>query len=140
MNNYAQMLKDAGLKATFQRMHILHVIDEAGHMSIEDIYEEVTKVHPSLSLATIYKNIELMVEKGVVVEVPIIGKKSKYELAKEDHIHLVCVECGTVEDKMCVHETEEMFRNITKNEDFKLSKRQVNLYGICHDCQAKQAS
>jgi Fur family ferric uptake transcriptional regulator/Fur family peroxide stress response transcriptional regulator len=140
MINYAQMLKDAGLKATFQRMHILHVIDEAGHMSIEDIYEEVTKVHPSLSLATIYKNIELMVEKGVVVEVPIVGKKSKYELAKEDHIHLVCVECGMVEDKHCAGETEMIFKDISGSENFTLKRRQVNLYGVCEACQAKQAS
>jgi len=140
MVNYAQMLKDAGLKATFQRMHILNVIDEAGHMSIEDIYEEVIKVHPSLSLATIYKNIELMMEKGVVVEVPIVGKKSKYELAKEDHIHLVCTECGMVEDKMCVDRTEHIFKELSKNESFKLQRRQVNLYGLCSACQAKQAS
>ena len=140
MQRYAQLLKDHGLKATFQRMHILHVIDEAGHMAIEDIYDQVIKVHPSLSLATIYKNTELMVEKGVLVEVPIVGKKSKYELAKEDHIHLVCIECGKVEDKMCADRTESIFRELSQHEHFQLHKRQINLYGVCQACQAKQAS
>jgi len=140
MIDYAQMLKENGLKATFQRMNILNVIDEYGHMSVEGIYDEVSKVHPSLSLATIYKNIILMMEKGVLVEVPIVGKKSKYELAKSDHMHLICTECGEVEDKMCLDETEKIFFNLTQEEHFKLNKRQINLYGICEACQTQKAS
>jgi Fur family ferric uptake transcriptional regulator/Fur family peroxide stress response transcriptional regulator len=140
MIDYAHMLKESDLKATFQRMNILGVIDKYGHMSVDDIYAEVIKVHPSLSLATIYKNIILMVEKGVLVEVPIIGRKSKYELAKADHMHLVCTECGSVEDKMCHEETDRVFQNLTQEEHFKLNKRQVNLYGVCGACQTQHAS
>jgi len=140
MTDYAVLLKESGLKATFQRMNILDVIDKYGHMSVEGIYAEVIKVHPSLSLATIYKNIILMMEKGVLVEVPIIGKKSKYELAKTDHMHLICTECGEVEDKTCLEKTDEIFNRLTQEESFKLNKRQVNLYGICEKCQVKAAS
>jgi Fur family ferric uptake transcriptional regulator/Fur family peroxide stress response transcriptional regulator len=140
MIDYAHMLKENGLKATFQRMNILNVIDTHGHMSVEAIYGEVSKVHPSLSLATIYKNIILMMEKGVLVEVPIVGKKSKYELAKADHMHLICTECGEVEDKMCLDKTEKIFSELTEQEHFTLKKRQINLYGICESCQAQKAS
>ena len=133
MTDYAVLLKESGLKATFQRMNILGVIDMNGHMSVEDIYAEVVKVHPSLSLATVYKNIILMVEKGVLVEVPIIGKKSKYELSKADHIHLVCTECGMVEDRQCINEADQVFKTLSQEEHFKLNKRQVNLYGVCED-------
>ena len=140
MTDYATLLKECGLKATFQRMNILDVVEKNGHMSVEDIYDEVTKVHPSLSLATIYKNIILMVEKGVVVEVPIAGKKPKYELAKADHIHLVCTECGDVEDKPCMVETDKVLHALTDQEHFKLNKRQINLYGVCGECQEKIAS
>ena len=139
MIDYAELLKKSGLKATFQRMNILDVLEKQGHMSIEDIYSEISKVHPSLSLATIYKNIILMVEKCVVVEVPIAGKKSKYELAKADHIHLVCTECGDVKDKSCLVETDKVLHTLTKNENFMLNKRQINLYGICTKCQSKVA-
>jgi Fur family ferric uptake transcriptional regulator/Fur family peroxide stress response transcriptional regulator len=140
MTDYATLLKECGLKATFQRMNILDVVEKNGHMSIEAIYDEVTKVHPSLSLATIYKNIILMVEKGVVVEVPIAGKKSKYELAKTDHIHLVCTECGEVEDKPHSSHADDIFSHMTKEENFTLSKQQINLYGVCADCQEAIAS
>ncbi|RRS31598.1 MAG: Fur family transcriptional regulator [Epsilonproteobacteria bacterium (ex Lamellibrachia satsuma)] len=138
--DYATLLKESGLKATFQRMNILDSIDKQGHMCVDDIYEEVTKVHPSLSLATIYKNIILMQENGILVEVPIAGKKSKYELAKTDHMHLICTECGDVEDMSCLETTDKIFHDLTQKEHFKLNKRQVNLYGVCEACQTQAAS
>ncbi len=140
MTDYVTLLKENDLKATFQRINILDVIDKSGHMSVENIYEEVIKIHPSISLATIYKNIVLMVEKSVLVEVPISGRKSKYELSKSDHIHLVCTECGEVEDKPCIEETDKVFHALTDSEHFKLNKRQVNLYGVCASCQKALAS
>ncbi|HIQ28223.1 MAG TPA: transcriptional repressor [Sulfurovum sp.] len=140
MTDYAKLLKASELKATFQRMHILESIDNHGHMSIDAIYEEVVKTHPSLSLATVYKNIILMVEKGVLVEVPITGKKPKYELVKDDHIHLVCTECGEVEDRPHNINADALFSSMTKDENFSLSKQQINLYGVCAHCQEAVAS
>ena len=140
MIDYAMLLKESGLKATFQRMNILGSIEVYGHMSIDTIYEEVVKTHSSLSLATVYKNIILMVEKGVLVEVPITGKKPKYELLKDDHIHLVCTECGDVEDKPKHSGADDIFTAMTKEENFTLSKQQVNLYGVCVECQIEKAS
>ena len=135
MTDYAVLLKESGLKATFQRMNILENIEIHGHMSIDAIYAEVIKKHPSLSLATVYKNIILMVEKGVLVEVPITGQKSKYELSKEDHIHLVCTECGEVEDKPKDSVADALFTSMTEQENFTLCKQQINLYGVCSHCQ-----
>ena len=140
MTDYVKLLQENELKATFQRINILDVIGKNGHMSVEDIYEEIIKVHPSISLATIYKNIILMMEKGVLVEVPIAGKKPKYELSKTDHIHLVCTECGEVEDKPCIEATDKVFNDLSSQEHFKLNRRQVNLYGVCASCQEAVAS
>jgi len=140
MQDYAILLKDGGLKATFQRMNMLECIEKYGHMSIESIYDEVVKSHPSLSLATVYKNIILMVENGVLVEVPITGRKPKYELVKDDHIHLVCTECGEVEDKPHNENADALFATMSKNENFTLSKQQINLYGVCSHCQIAIAS
>jgi len=140
MQDYAILLKAGGLKATFQRMNMLECIEKYGHMSIDSIYDEVVKSHPSLSLATVYKNIILMVENGVLVEVPITGRKSKYELVKDDHIHLVCTECGEVEDKPHNANADALFATMTKDENFTLSKQQINLYGVCSHCQEAIAS
>ncbi|CAA6828260.1 MAG: Ferric uptake regulation protein [uncultured Sulfurovum sp.] len=140
MTDYATLLNHNGLKATFQRTAILEHIEQHGHMSIDAIYEEVVKLYPSLSLATVYKNIILMVENSVLVEVPITGKKSKYELTKSDHIHLVCTECGEVEDKPHNSNADDIFNSMTQQENFSLSKQQINLYGVCVHCSNKMAS
>jgi len=135
MYNYAQLLKEHELKATFQRTQILEVIEKYGHIAIERIYEEVSRVHSSLSLATIYKNILVMVERGVLTEVPIVGQKSKYEISKADHIHLVCTECGEVVDKMLDDTTAENTLHVAETSGFVLDHRQVNLYGLCEKCR-----
>ncbi|MDQ7046526.1 MAG: transcriptional repressor [Sulfurovum sp.] len=140
MTDYATLLKDSGLKATFQRMNILESIEHQGHMSIDAIYEKVVKIHPSLSLATVYKNIILMVENTVLVEVPIIGKKAKYELLKDEHIHLVCTQCGEVEDKPHNSSADAIFNAMTQSENFILGKQQINLYGVCSHCNIAIAS
>ncbi len=134
MREFSALLKEAGLKATFQRMSILEEIERFGHLSVEEIYEQVIVGYPSLSLATVYKNIILMVEKGVLVEVPIMGKKPKYEIVKEDHIHLICLQCGNVEDQECNKELEPLYLALSKENQFDLVKRQVNLYGTCDKC------
>ena len=140
MKDHVTLLKENDLKATFQRISILESIESHGHMPIDAIYEEVVKTHPSLSLATVYKNIILMVEKGVLVEVQITEKKPKYELVKDDHIHLVCTECGEVEDRPHNANADALFASMTKNENFSLSKQQINLYGVCSHCKESVAS
>ncbi|UFH59967.1 Fur family transcriptional regulator [Sulfurovum mangrovi] len=138
MTDHVALLKDSGLKATFQRINILETIEKYGHITIDAIYEEVSRIHASLSLATVYKNILLMVEKKVLVEVPVAGQKSKYELKKEDHIHLVCTECGMVEDKPLINSVDTLIEDMTKEEKFALSSEQINLYGVCRACQEKR--
>jgi len=131
MNTYAEKLKESGLKATVQRLAMLKIIDHAGHISIDSLYQSIRDLYPTLSLATVYKNILMMVDKDVLVEVPLSGSKSQYELKKEDHMHLICEVCGTVEDK----EVDEVLIPLEKKSDFLLSHSQINLYGTCHSCQ-----
>jgi len=140
MKNFAELLKNHGLKATFQRMTILSAIEELGHANVDEIYGKVLETHPTLSLATVYKNIITMVEQGVLVEVPIAGKKSKYELKKEEHLHLVCIECGSVVDRELDEILAEDTKKIAKNSSFALKERQLNLYGVCDKCQMAVAS
>jgi Fur family ferric uptake transcriptional regulator/Fur family peroxide stress response transcriptional regulator len=133
MTNYITLLKENDLKATIQRTSILKSIDHAGHINIDEIYEDVQELYPTLSLATIYKNIILMQANNVIVEVPMNGEKSKYELKKEEHIHLICQECGNIQDREITKRTEEALFI----ENFQLNHSQINLYGVCNSCQQK---
>jgi len=129
--DFVKLLNNNGLKATFQRTQILGAIEKSGHINIDKIYEEVTKVHPSLSLATIYKNILLMVEKGVLVEVPIVADKSKYEIKKEEHMHLICEKCGMVADAPI---NGNLF-NLFQQDSFDINRINLSIYGLCSNCK-----
>jgi len=131
MKNYIRLLKENNLKATIQRTSILRSIDQAGHFNIDEIYEDVKELHPTLSLATIYKNIILMQQNNVIVEVPMNGAKSKFELKKEDHMHLICQSCGKISDTAITPQTQQALQV----ENFQLNSSQINLYGLCHACQ-----
>ncbi|KIM12127.1 MAG: Fur family transcriptional regulator [Sulfurovum sp. FS08-3] len=136
MKDYESLLKAHRLKSTFQRVSIIKAIDKAGHISIDDIYKEIVVYHPSISLATVYKNILTMKELGLVVEVPIANSKSKYELIKENHIHFICQKCGNVKDKPITDKIQHFFEELVAQDAFKLLSTQNNLYGMCHHCDA----
>jgi len=131
MTNYISLLKENDLKATIQRTSILKTIDHAGHINIDDIYDNVKEQYPTLSLATIYKNIIVMQENNVIVEVPLNGEKSKYELKKEEHMHLICEACGEITDTEISSKTKEAL----VIENFQLKTSQINLFGLCEACQ-----
>ena len=133
MKNYIRLLKENNLKATIQRTSILRSIDQAGHFNIDEIYEDVKELHPTLSLATIYKNIILMQQHNVIVEVPMNGAKSKFELKKEDHMHLICQSCGSITDTSISPQAQQAL----SIENFKLKHSQINLYGLCQACQER---
>ena len=133
IKNYISLLQNNDLKATIQRTSILKSIDQAGHINVDEIYEDVKELHPTLSLATIYKNIILMQENNVIVEVPMNGQKSKYELTKEEHMHLICQVCGAIEDREIRPEAKEAL----VVENFKLNSSKINLYGVCQSCQER---
>jgi Fur family ferric uptake transcriptional regulator/Fur family peroxide stress response transcriptional regulator len=135
MIDYIELLKTHNLKATFQRMNIIEIVDKNGHIDIDGIYEQIKQKLPTISLATVYKNILSMTQSGVLVEVPIVGKKSKYELKKADHIHLVCTSSCSQEHKYNIDITNQAIHSLTDKEQFNLSTRQINLYGICKNCK-----
>lgn len=133
MTDYITLLKENDLKATIQRTSILKSIDQAGHLNIDDIYEDIKEQYPTLSLATVYKNIILMQQNNVIVEVPISGEKSRYELKKDDHFHLICQSCGEIKDREITQKTQESL----EIGNFKLNSSQINLYGLCQVCQKR---
>ena len=91
-------LNTLGLKATPQRLSLLSLLEEHGHLTIEMMYEKLKEDSASLSLSTVYNNLSALREKGVVSEVAIAGSKQFFELEHFDHAHFVCKECGKIID------------------------------------------
>jgi len=130
-----QILKDYHLKATPQRLEILSAIDSLGHANIDEIYEVAKKRHSTMSLATVYKNVTALLEKNVLKEVALNNFKSKYEITKENHAHLVCKKCGSVEDIDLNESIYNESKSLAKNRDFDFNEVELNIYGVCSKCK-----
>ena len=133
MNNYTNILREHHLKATPQRLEIANALGINGHMTIENLYAVMRKKFNSISLATIYKNINLMIENAFIQEVKIPNEKSVYELSKETHSHLVCTQCCKIQDIKLDLSTTAQLASQTSN--FKINKADLVLSGLCQKCQ-----
>ncbi|MCT7909234.1 transcriptional repressor [Arcobacter lacus] len=132
MTNYTNLLKDYDLKVTPQRVAIVEELYKNGHMNIDDLYKKLLAKFPSISLATIYKNINAMVEKVFLSEVKIPDTKSVYELVKAEHAHLVCSCCGHIEDVML--DSSDIAEQVSKISSFKVNSTNIVISGICTKC------
>lgn len=124
-------LKEHGLKVTPQRVTILSAIERQGHANIDEIYQEARTTNPTMSLATVYKNVTSLIETNLLKEVAINNQKSKYELTKEPHSHLICKKCGSVEDI----NSNNLFTLNRDNLDFDIEEVELNIYGVCSKCK-----
>ncbi len=133
--NYLELLKNNQLKVTPQRSVILEQINSFGHIDIDTLYTYVKKQFPNISLATLYKNINAMLEKTILKEVKITGIKTKYELSKAQHVHTICNNCGKVEDIFL--DTHIISNKIENKTNFQVSNYDMNFFGLCKMCQNK---
>lgn len=133
MNTYMETLRQYNLKATPQRLAIIDIVNKHGHINIDTLYEEIKKQFNSISLATIYKNINTMTENQLLLEVKLPNSKSVYEVTKSRHAHLRCELCGDVQDLTI--DSNSLFVDISNKYNFKINNTDVILSGICRDCQ-----
>jgi len=91
---------------------------------------------PSVSITTVYNNINLFCELGLVKEIQFGEALSKYEWKKEDHYHIVCSECGEMVDVWypALKEVEVFAQSISK---FDISSHNLQFYGTCSNCEQK---
>ncbi len=134
MENYVNQLRDHQLKATPQRIAIAEALDKHGHLSIDGLYALLKEKFHSLSLATIYKNIHIMMENSFVAEVKLPEQKSVYELTKEAHSHLLCKNCGAVEDIKI--DLSHAIDEAKKSSNFEIESVSLVFSGLCNKCQS----
>jgi Fur family peroxide stress response transcriptional regulator len=133
MENYIYKLREYNLKATPQRIAITEALDIYGHLSIEQLYEYLKKKFNSLSLATIYKNLHIMMDNAFISEVKLPEKKSVYELTKEAHSHLLCKNCNAVVDIDI--DIDDILNQAKQKSNFEIEKTSIVFSGLCPNCK-----
>lgn len=140
----AELLKKKGLKITTQRIAILEVLEACPgkHLTSEEIYDMVKLRIPEIGLATVYRNVQVLMELGFIEKVNLDDGFVRYELADSNdaknhrHHHLICIKCGQVysfEDDLL----EQLEGRIQDTMDFYVVNHEVKLYGYCQKCQDK---
>lgn len=131
-------LRKAGLKVTLPRMRILTILEGSAqrHMSAEDIYKSLLEAGEDIGLATVYRVLTQFETAGLVARHNFEGGHSVFELETgEHHDHIVCNDCGRVEEFMNpVIESQQI--EIAREHGFSLAAHSMILYGRCEkaDC------
>ena len=131
--NYELLLREHKLKVTPQRLGILTLMQSAGHLDVEELFVLIKKQFSSISLATLYKNINAMLENSLITEIKIPKHKSKYEIAKEPHIHLLCQKCNEFIDVNV--NIESLVDEASMKSHYQLVDSSIVLCGVCEKCQ-----
>lgn len=127
-------------KLTPQREATVRVLleREADHLSAEDIYLLVKEKAPEIGLATVYRTLELLSELKIIDKINFGDGVSRYDLRKEGaehfHHHLVCIECGSVEEIMedLLGDVEKI---VEKEWGFQVQDHRLTFHGLCKVCQ-----
>ncbi|MEA3352865.1 MAG: Fur family transcriptional regulator [Campylobacterota bacterium] len=133
MKDFGLILNNHSLKATPQRLEMLSIVDHIGHVSIDGLYSKLKTKFENISLATIYKNVNSMVESKLLFEVKIPNAKSVYEIVKDDHSHLVCKSCNAVIDIKV--NMDSMVNDISFEYNFAVDRTDFILSGLCSGCR-----
>ncbi|WP_096270519.1 ferric iron uptake transcriptional regulator [Paucisalibacillus globulus] len=127
-------------KLTPQREATVRVLleREADHLSAEDIFLLVKDKAPEIGLATVYRTLELLSELKIVDKINFGDGVSRYDLRKEGaehfHHHLVCIECGSVEEIMddLLGDVEKI---VERDWGFQVQDHRLTFHGLCKTCQ-----
>jgi Fur family transcriptional regulator, peroxide stress response regulator len=131
------LLREKGFKVTPQRLAIYDVLyNTTEHPSAEVIFNQLQPHYPTMSLATVYKTIEILREIGLV-QVLNVGEDSfRYDANTENHPHVRCMVCKRVDDIFDVDSSDFMAK-VAEKTAYELTGQQFYFYGVCPDCQTK---
>lgn len=135
-----KQLHAKGYKLTPQREATLTVLieREEDHLSAEEVFLLVKEKAPEIGLATVYRTLELLCELNVVDKINFGDGVSRYDLRKEGidhfHHHLVCMECGDVEE-IIEDLLEDVEKIVETDWNFQVKDHRLTFHGICYQCQ-----
>jgi len=131
-------LKQNGLRITPQRIAICKLLAHSDeHPTAESIYESLKDDYPSLSVATVYNTLDVLVAFGKVNVLGDAGDgKSHFDANGEPHVHLACVKCHSITD-IASNLIPSLSNEVLRSSGFKISGYRIMYYGICPACQEK---
>jgi Fur family transcriptional regulator, peroxide stress response regulator len=127
---------DRGLRLTPQREVLIRALSgAAGHPTADDMVQRVREVLPTVSHATVYRNLQELVREGIIRTLDLAGTAVQFEVNPDDHHHFVCRRCGHVWDVYLSGLDVRVNRRRTGLRGFQVDHRDVQLRGVCAGCR-----
>ena len=107
------------------------------HPTADDIYKALEDKFPNMSVATVYNNLRVFREVGLVKELTYGDAASRFDFVTDDHYHMICEGCGKIVDFHYpgLNEVEQFASHVT---GFEVNLHRLEVYGTCPDCVANQ--
>lgn len=137
IQNVTRILRDNGFKVTPQRLAVYEALSRTyTHPNAEMLYSMLQPDYPTMSLATVYKTMDIFSELGLV-QVLNVGEDSfRYDAETVSHPHIRCVVCNRVDDVFDVHD-EDLLEGVAAKSGYELTGRQLYFFGKCPECRRK---
>ncbi|MDN4595023.1 peroxide-responsive transcriptional repressor PerR [Polycladomyces subterraneus] len=134
-----EKLKSTGVRMTPQRHAILEfLLSSMSHPTADEIYKSLEGKFPNMSVATVYNNLRVFKEAGLVRELTYGDASSRFDANMTDHYHVICRECGKITD-FDYPPLIDVEREAAKRTGFRVESHRMEIYGICKDCQQHTA-
>ena len=133
-HDWRTALRDAGLRATKQRLAVLEAITHHPHGTVEEILDAVRLELPTITIQSVYVVISSLVAADLVRKLELPGSPARYELEVNDnHHHAVCRYCGRIEDMACVTGTAPCLHP-EAHPEMTVEIAEVVYIAVCHEC------
>lgn len=135
IEQFIQRCREHGLKVTSPRILIYRkLLEHTGHPSAEDIFREVKTEHAHISLAMVYKTMEMLAAHNLIAKVTQLHYLARYDCNNDFHHHFVCIECKKIIDVV-----SEQLNNLPipkqRQNNFRILNYRVQFDGLCDNCQ-----
>jgi Fur family transcriptional regulator, stress-responsive regulator len=136
----AEMLRSRGLRVTRQRLAVLDVLTEGGHLEVDDITQQVRTRLDSVSTQAVYDVLGALSRAGLARRIEPAGSPALYEARVGDnHHHIVCRGCGVIEDVDCAVGEKPCLEPSSRN-GFQIDEAEVTFWGLCPRCASRRES
>ena len=105
------------------------------HPSAEWVFEHVRQEVPDISLATVYRNLSLFKEQGLIRSLGTVNGVERFDGNTEPHVHFICTQCGGVQDLPEISVPEELNAAVSRDSGGRVDSCQLTFTGICGECR-----
>lgn len=135
-----EKLKSERLKVTPQRIAIYNALyGQNEHPTAEKIYRDLRESHPNMSLATVYKTMEIFERIGIVRVLDLGDDSSRYDWDVHEHPHVRCTICNRVDDLHHIN-MKSLSDEVARTSEYEVTGQQLAFEGICPKCRRKKSN